>query len=369
MGEPRISLFSIDPAPQSPSALVPSPSVSLVAMELAYICEGRVYACVDLDPSLRGTGLRECVKKTSELTCRPGDIRIFSLKQDDDKWPTEESAATRKGEEIKYTHRIQTLFPHANQDGCVHFLVVVDEPGSLAHKSDDETSGSDLDVAVNNYNTVCERSRKRRADCAKLAFSKFNTKDINLLFYNIKRVKYKQEETPLPKKYLDHLKAEFDNRIEALGEPWTASESQRRVFINSVLITCVIATNARSTEKLSIRTEMELSHSEINATGKADYVISKGDHMVVVIEAKKCDIGQGQEQNFAAMEAARLINRKKNSSWRSIQGICTDFQNWVFIKRNSGELALDHDSTAISSTFTSDMLRIASKVYGMLIEL
>ena len=335
-------------------------------MELVFICEDRVFICEDLSPNLRGASLRERAKKTAGLKCEPSLIRIFSLKQDDDKWPIEEIASSVEASEIKYSHRLAALFPQSSQDGCVHFRIVIDEK---PESKDGTASGSDLETSIDEYNQVCERSRKRRADSTKLAFSKFDNMDIDSLYRKIKRTKFKQEELELPAQYLEHLKTEFDNRIEALGEPWTASESQRRVFINTVLITCVVAANAVSSEKLSIRTEVELSHSEINGTGKADYVISKGDHMVVVIEAKKCDIGKGQDQSFAAMEAARLINRKKQDSWRSIQGICTDFQNWVFIRRDSGELSLDHDSTAISSTFTNDMLRIASKVYAMLANL
>lgn len=86
------------------------------------------------------------------------------------------------------------------------------------------------------------------------------------------------------------------------------------------------------------------------------------------VAAKKCDMQQGSDQNYAAMEVARLLNRKINDNWHLIQGICTDFQNWIFIKRDSGVVATDHQSLNVQAALDG-MLLVASKIYGMLMEL
>lgn len=341
-------------------------------MELAFLYQGTIYFCEDLHPQMRCGHLRDRVMKAASIKCEnAAHIKIFSLFDEKLKtWPEESVATSIQGREIRYTTPVSEVFPQWQELGRVHYRAVLITPSDVASGDASIPGDSSLDQVVETYNQVCERSRKRKSESTgKLAFSKFERADIDSLYSKVKRIKYEQETKEMPASYMDHLKREFEFRISTLGEPWTSSESQRRIFINSVLIACVAAANAQSAEALSIDTEVELIHNDVDGTGKADYVISKGDHMVIVIEAKKCDIGQGQTQNFAAMEAARIINGKNNSSWHSIQGICTDFQNWVFIRRNESELSLDHDSTKISSTFTDDMLRIASKVYGMLLDL
>ncbi|KAG1711661.1 hypothetical protein DVH05_008908 [Phytophthora capsici] len=89
--------------------------------------------------------------------------------------------------------------------------------------------------------------------------------------------------------------------------------------------------------------------------------------MVVVTEAKRCDMTQAKHQNFAVMEAARIQNKHIDIPYRTIKGICTDFQNWVFVSR--GRQAICTDAT--SMTLTNGMERpenflgIVKKVYGM----
>lgn len=336
-------------------------------IEVAFVFDG-VVDIVSVGISARCTVLRAAIAKSIEKNART--VRLFVLSRPDGTWPDERTISSTEGIEIQYTRSVGDFLTPSASATSVHFRAELSTDDSKTNpEKENEAGASDLETSLSEYNSVCEKSRKRKARAQKLTFSSFDSKDIDTLYKKVKRVKYTQTTRELPTQYADAMVGEYERRVEACGEPWLQSESQRRIFINSVLVNCVAAANKESTEKLSLTTERELREDDIDGTGKADYIISKGDRMVVVIEAKKCDIGQGQEQNFAAMEAARIINRKTDATWHSIQGICTDFQNWVFIRRDSGILQTDHESTRVTTEFSEDMKRIAAKVYGMLLEL
>ncbi|KAE9118869.1 hypothetical protein PF005_g21424 [Phytophthora fragariae] len=91
--------------------------------------------------------------------------------------------------------------------------------------------------------------------------------------------------------------------------------------------------------------EKRVDDPEVDASGTADYVITLGTRMVIVIEAKKCDMEHALRQNFAAMEVAHVLNGKKTQD-----------------DKDGTPDTLDHDPL----DFPFDMVPIANRVYTML---
>jgi hypothetical protein len=86
-------------------------------------------------------------------------------------------------------------------------------------------------------------------------------------------------------------------------------------------------------------------------TGNPDGIISKSDNqlyitspVVVLVEAKKSDLGSGLPQCIAEMEAARLFNEQKGNPISPIYGVVTDGVLWQF-------LSLEENIVTIDSSF------------------
>ncbi|GMF43130.1 unnamed protein product [Phytophthora fragariaefolia] len=178
------------------------------------------------------------------------------------------------------------------------------------------------------------------------------------------------------------LRAKYREQVLATGELWRKNEASRRMFIDHILTTCIAANkeNDKSKADLLCVPVKKVDSSDGEATGTADYVVTMGSRMVIVIEAKKCDMEHALRQNFAAMEVARVLNGKRrhqdsqDGGWHDIQGICMDYQNWIFVKRSSKEFATKHMSCRTPETldhdpldFPSDMIPIANRVYTKLL--
>ncbi|RKZ39122.1 MAG: hypothetical protein DRQ41_11015 [Gammaproteobacteria bacterium] len=83
-------------------------------------------------------------------------------------------------------------------------------------------------------------------------------------------------------------------------------------------------------------------------TGNPDAIISHSDNqlyvtspVVVLVEAKKSDIGSGYALCIAEMEAARIFNEKKGNDIPIIYGVVTDGAIWRFISLQNNIAAID----------------------------
>jgi len=83
-------------------------------------------------------------------------------------------------------------------------------------------------------------------------------------------------------------------------------------------------------------------------TGNPDGLISKSenqlyitDPVVVLVEAKKSDLGSGLPQCIAEMEGARVFNEKKGNPVSPIYGVVTDGVLWQFLALEGGVATID----------------------------
>ncbi|KAL3662378.1 hypothetical protein V7S43_012705 [Phytophthora oleae] len=183
----------------------------------------------------------------------------------------------------------------------------------------------------------------------------------------------------LPEAYMAALKATYRTNQDALvaglegrhrrGAP---SAYQRRVCpLNETIFEHVEGDEYEyQKQRLTLEASIELKDKVMDGVGKADYLIQYKDRMVVVTVAKHCDIIRAKHQNFAVMEAARILNEKK-IHYQTIKGICTDLQTWVFVSRQKGAICTDQTSLVVDNGIEVPMNfeSIVNKVYGMLVRL
>lgn len=99
-------------------------------------------------------------------------------------------------------------------------------------------------------------------------------------------------------------------------------------------------------------------------TGNPDAILSKSENqlyitapVVVLVEAKKSDLGSGLPQCIAEMEAARLFNEQKGNPVAPLYGVVTDGVLWQFV-------SLEHNTAIIDSSFYP--FEDGSKIVGIL---
>lgn len=83
-------------------------------------------------------------------------------------------------------------------------------------------------------------------------------------------------------------------------------------------------------------------------TGNPDGIISTSDNqlyitspIVVLVEAKKSDLGSGLGQCVAEMEAARIFNEQKGHPISPIYGVVTDGVLWQFLSLRKNIATID----------------------------
>ncbi|EDN70384.1 conserved hypothetical protein [Beggiatoa sp. PS] len=82
--------------------------------------------------------------------------------------------------------------------------------------------------------------------------------------------------------------------------------------------------------------------------GNPDSIISYSDNqlyitspVVVLVEAKKSDLGSGLAQCIAEMEAARIFNEKEGNNISTVYGVVTDGTLWQFLSLKDNIATID----------------------------
>ncbi|KAG1685754.1 hypothetical protein DVH05_007748 [Phytophthora capsici] len=203
------------------------------------------------------------------------------------------------------------------------------------------------------------------------------------IFKFIRITSYEEKPVDPPQVCIDATTTEYQKNVMSWTLPWDLTEKERCAFVESILTDCIASINIKIREerkkgkkvdeclyterRLELHKEVELKESGMLGVGKADYVIQRNDRMVVVTEAKRCDMTQTKHQNFAVMKADRILNKHVDTPYRTIKGICTDFQNRVFVSRERQAICTDATSITLTNgmELPENFLRIVKKVYGM----
>lgn len=170
-------------------------------------------------------------------------------------------------------------------------------------------------------------------------------------------------------KTLNQIKKELGIAIQAANElyldiapaeltPWFV-ETMGKAYTKAVRINTESARQALIVDHVL----MELNHhaeisfflgnvfnvdSSKGLTGNPDGIISRSDSqlyitapVVVMVEAKKSDLGSGLAQCIAEMEAARLFNQQEGNDIPTVYGVVTDGVLWQFLSLRDNTAVID----------------------------
>ncbi|RLN06285.1 hypothetical protein BBJ28_00026893 [Nothophytophthora sp. Chile5] len=361
-----------------PAAAEAAPPSAATHVNLVFLYKGRVDTCQAVDKTSTAMSLRLLAKQALSLRAHPADIRLFSLRRGDGSWPDEDEALNVEGAELLYPRRIARLFPNlGEEENEVHFRVEV-KGGEEDETPGSDESVSDVESCKKAVNDAIKFSNKRRACSETLPCHKFDEETVKNMYRNkkIKQIKYKQREEALPEELMQAIRAQYATVYKALGPFVDKNEAGKRAYINTILFPCVAYVNDHcgftGNDLLVVDMEVQLLTDGFNATARADYVVSKGDRNMIIVEAKNADITKGTLQTKATMEAARVANKQLERDWRTIRAICTDMQNWTFLERQSGVVRYESKYNGVeqdSPEFPEQLWRMVRKLYAMLLDL
>ncbi|KAG2770788.1 hypothetical protein PC129_g8609 [Phytophthora cactorum] len=302
-----------------PEENAPTPVTTTDSLrDILFFYEGDI-GLVAVSPLTRGFQLRAEIAK--QLKLKAEEVQLLVLQREDGSWANQDDAGKLHGREMRhmYLQTTDAMLPDIGDEDMIHLRVEIAE----------EEPDSDTDDG--NVSTVSEaivRFNSAFADMAEMSEPSKYDKNTATSIFEYKYVgTYTEVPAQLPKQYVEAIKFEYRKN-------W-----------------------------IELHKDVKLENCGLREVGKASYVILRGDRMVVVTEAKRCDMTK--HENFAVMEAPR------NEQYETLKGICTDFQNWVFVSREKDNICSDSTSMILTNGFKlpENLLTIANKVYGMLVRL
>lgn len=136
------------------------------------------------------------------------------------------------------------------------------------------------------------------------------------------------KEEDVDDKYLDILSQDLQITYESIGVPTVGNESTKCEFISPFM---KVAVASLKTRKISLKKEYVIKGEFVG--GPVEYVVREGNKILLVVEAKKDDWGQGRAQLLMEMYEAYQLNMKNNtlfSDYKMYGAVCNG-DMWEFI--------------------------------------
>lgn len=178
----------------------------------------------------------------------------------------------------------------------------------------------------------------------------------------MRQVSFKPKD--VPKDILDSLYKYLCLASSAHGGIDTGMEAKRRFFIDPILVH-LIELFKRDGVDGEILVDQNIPGKNIHVTGQFEFVITRGNKKVCIVEVKKGDFRQGTAQTLLGCEA---VSDTETTS--HVYGIATNYLVWVFFRSLDEKIEKDLTTLSIESGINAPTREgvglILGKIYGLL---
>eukprot|EP00569_Conticribra_weissflogii_P002491 CAMPEP_0171346544 /NCGR_PEP_ID=MMETSP0878-20121228/25128_1 /TAXON_ID=67004 /ORGANISM="Thalassiosira weissflogii, Strain CCMP1336" /LENGTH=351 /DNA_ID=CAMNT_0011850249 /DNA_START=41 /DNA_END=1096 /DNA_ORIENTATION=+ len=205
-------------------------------------------------------------------------------------------------------------------------------------------------------NEILERNAKKSKTNDSTAYSFVTWNQVKSVF---SPETYVQPTRDMDAAQLDFLARYLSFTTGCLGPITTGKEAKRLHFIAPVLICVCILFNG----DVNIAVEEELVGNFVRAHGNFEFMLTRGNKAVCIVEAKRDDVEQGMAQDLLGCEVAAEVG-----GLDVVYGIVTNYVQWNFLCSRNDKVEMEECSLCLLSNGPemNSLKRIAEKIYSML---
>jgi hypothetical protein len=158
---------------------------------------------------------------------------------------------------------------------------------------------------------------------------------------------------------LDFLARYLSFTTKCFGTITTGKEAMRLHFIAPVLVCVCFLLKG----DVKIVAEEDLVGTFVKAHGHFEFMLTRGNKAVCIVEAKEDDIEQGMAQDLVGCEVAAEVG-----GFDVVHGIVTNYIQWNFFCSRNDKVEIDDRSLRLSPNGPEreSLKEIAEKIYSML---
>jgi len=116
-------------------------------------------------------------------------------------------------------------------------------------------------------------------------------------------------------------------------------------------------------EDVRLLVEENVNGRQVQANGRFEFVICRGDKRIGIVEAKKDDMEQGMAQNLLGCEVLSDVEQLP-----VVFGIVTNYTQWIFF-RSETDCIYEHDATIDLGEKGMPTKKSLKKIAGMIYSL
>ncbi len=248
------------------------------------------------------------------------------------------------------------------QGSVEDMLVVVVPPSTSTHRGSAESLLAREEPSRKRkqrwieLNEILDRNAKKSKPNDSTAYSYVTWDQVKSIF---SPEIYVQPTRAIDATQLDLLSRYLSFVTKCLGAITIGKDAKCLHFIAPVLICVCILFEG----DINIAIEEQLVGNFVKAHGHFEFMITRGNKAVCIVEAKRDDVEQGMAEDLVGCEIAAEVG-----GFDVVYGIVTNYVQWNFLCSRNDKVEMEECSLCLTSNGPekSSLKRIAEKIYSML---
>ena len=209
-------------------------------------------------------------------------------------------------------------------------------------------------------NEILEKNKKSKTDGGEFTstnYSAIKWSDVKDVF---RGDSYTQVESPLPEESFLNL-TKCLSMVNNCFKDLNGKEAKRLYYISPIIVAVCSAFNGG----VSISVEEDIKGKRVQANGRFEMVLQRGNKRVCIVEAKRDDIEQGMSQCLVGCEVAADLD-----NLNVVYGIVTNYESWRLTRNGNETIETEQITLKMDNSVpdVASLRELCGKIYGILQE-
>ena len=167
--------------------------------------------------------------------------------------------------------------------------------------------------------------------------------------------------TVIPKLRVHFQKTKYLSMVNNCFKDLNGKEAKRLYYISPIIVAVCSAFNG----EVSISVEEDIVGKRVQANGRFEMVLQRGNKRVCIVEAKRDDIEQGMSQCLVGCEVAADLDNLD-----VVYGIVTNYEAWRLTRSGNENIRTEEITLTLHNRVPNEasLRELCGKIYGILKE-
>ena len=207
-------------------------------------------------------------------------------------------------------------------------------------------------------NEALEKNKKCKREGREITSTSYSAIKWSYVSEVFKGGSYTQDGVEFPDANFTHL-TNYLSMVNHCFKDLNGKEAKRLYYISPIIVAVCSAFNG----EVSISVEEDIVGKRVQANGRFEMVLQRGNKRVCIVEAKRDDMEQGMSQCLVGCEVAADLDNLD-----VVYGIVTNYEAWRLTRSGNENIRTEEITLTLHNRVPNEasLRELCGKIYGML---